>query len=100
MAKRILIKKIEELFYKIKKHPWHQKLVALPYPIKVICAIFLIIFGIAGIIIPVIPGGIFLLLACVLLLGLHVTKRYLFRGIYMTRVHIFFSRIYFWWKNK
>ena len=100
MHKKIVIRKIEDFFRIIQNHHWYRRFHAFPLVLKILIAMVLFVIGILGIILPILPGLIFIFLGLILLFGIHRVQSISMRLIYLTRIHILYTRFLLWWKRK
>lgn len=54
--------KFREIFYRIRIHPWYQRIMLLPLGLRIFFAVFLFLFGIVGLLTPI-PAGWLMILA-------------------------------------
>lgn len=92
IRKKTYKEKFRDLFYRIRVHPWYQRIMLLPIGVRVLLALFLFLFGIVGLLTPIPAGWIMILASGVLVFGLRVVRRHSVRLFFMLRLH----RVYEW----
>ncbi|MBX9809118.1 hypothetical protein K2X92_01885 [Candidatus Gracilibacteria bacterium] len=100
MAKRLFIDLVRSLFLSARQHPLLQKIMVLPLFVRYTVGFGLVLFGILGIFTPIPLGIVFLLIGITLFSGFAKTRNIVFRVIYWLRLHIIYSKIYMWWRNR
>ncbi len=91
---------LRNIFYRVRIHPWYQRLMMLPLWIRMGLAIFLFLFGIVGLLTPIPAGWIMILLSCVLVFGLRAVRRYSTGLFFRLRLHRFIEYVRYKWSNK
>ena len=84
--------KFREIFYRVRIHPWYQRIMLLPIGVRIFFAIFLFLFGLIGLVTPIPAGWVMILASGVLVFGLRVVRRHSVRLFFMLRLH----RAYEW----
>jgi cellulose synthase/poly-beta-1,6-N-acetylglucosamine synthase-like glycosyltransferase len=99
MAKKILIRALENIFHSVKKSPYWLQVLSLPRLFRYIIGSFCILIGIVGIFTPIPAGLLFFIFGWALILGLTVVKKLVFSLIYRLRLHILYGKIWLFWKK-
>jgi hypothetical protein len=79
--------RLRDVFYQIRVHPWYERIMLLPFPVRLIAAIFLFFCGIIGLVTPIPAGWLMILASGVLIFGIRVIQRHSVRLFFMLRLH-------------
>ena len=78
---------LKELFYKIKGHPLFERVMILPFSLRIFLGFLLFIFWAIGLFTPIPAWWVMIGIAATLVFGIREAQRYSIRLFFLLRIH-------------